>query len=330
MKELDRLSQLAQHGIEDDSVDEAVADVARRLRAGAANLLQKGKAALNRDTGGVDTDSASKHIGKEIESLANRYLSQANVAGRKVHGDLVRQNVPEEEFDDHMFDALLKQTQDLASKYRGGAAITATGDKAKHEIAVRESPHLVRPYKTPLVVFRVISPLPPANAAKGPYYNLSFDAGLDQRALNLQRMVEKGARPLHPTQVASDGHPDHPEDGVPAAPAPKAPAPKPAPKPAPEPSTPAPAPAVHPAPGTELEFPGSNKKFKLHWTDDAGKTADERVVKILTLLATGTKPADIPLADLRNARRAIGLVAHLELKGKPLVELTQLKTAAGH
>jgi LysM repeat protein len=77
-----------------------------------------------------------------------------------------------------------------------------------------------------------------------------------------------------------------------------------------------------PQPGQEIEMPGTNTKYKFtpQWLDDQGKPAPEAVVKVLSQLASGINKADLPLDDIRNARRSVGLVASKLNKGNALKE----------
>lgn len=256
MKELSRLKQLANQ--EPSQLDEGPVDWIRKTKAQVGSVVQKAKETLSREKGGKDTDTAAQSTGKEFESRANIYLSKANVAGRTLHANLIRQNRPPEEFDAEMFELLDKMAVELASKFRKGQSLDVEKDQEKGEVYIYEPASLVRRYRHPLATFKLISPLPEANAAKGPYFQLTFDSDLNQRTLNLQRLIDKGARPIHPEQVRQSGHPDHPElSGAPGA-AP-APAEKPAaPAPAAEkPAAPAAASATERKPAGETEKPAA-------------------------------------------------------------------------
>jgi hypothetical protein len=70
-------------------------------------------------------------------------------------------------------------------------------------------------------------------------------------------------------------------------------------------------------PGQEVEFPGTNYKFKYapSWMDAAGKPASEAAAKILNQLAAGKTGADLDRNEIRDARRSMGLPESRKSKG---------------
>ena len=281
-----------------DALDEGIADTARRLKAKAGEVVQGVKSALNRDTGGKDTDPAGATIAKEFDSIINSTLMKANTAGRAVHRDLVQRNVTPAEMTKGMLDNMLSHVATSVNKFRKGVAVKATVDNKKGTISIAENPSLVRPHPLPLVTLELINPLPPENEAKGPYYKVrGFAADLEQRVLNLQRLLDKGARPIHPEHVADAGHPEADTKPAPAADT------KPAPKPAPADTKPAPAADTKPEPSLhDVTFAGMQKLWKT-WTDSGKNASPEmrRFIKQMWLDAGGIKAESI----LRSAAEAI-------------------------
>lgn len=86
--------------------------------------------------------------------------------------------------------------------------------------------------------------------------------------------------------------------------------------------TPATVAPTGPQSGQEIEMPGTSNKYKYtpQWLDNQGKPAPEAVAKVLSQLSSGTSAADLPLDDIRNARRAVGLTASKINHGQALKE----------
>jgi hypothetical protein len=83
-----------------------------------------------------------------------------------------------------------------------------------------------------------------------------------------------------------------------------------------------PAEPAGPKPGMKLEMPGTNTEYTFtpQWLDSKGNSASEAVVKVLMQLASGTDKADINMADLKAARRSLGLMASKQHLGKAINE----------
>lgn len=191
----------------------AVADVARNLKAKVSSVAQKVKSAVTPSGSGGKAATSSfgaKQVKNEFETLCNLAISKANVEARSAHGNLSNQNVDPEELDEGMLDLLEKHVQAMAVKYRKGHALIVNRDTVttpprglyKNVVHLFESPTMVKQFPDALATFWLISPLNPAQAAKGPYFTVTFDADLDQRIVSLQRLLDSNTRRVHPHQAA--------------------------------------------------------------------------------------------------------------------------------
>lgn len=198
MKQLTRLSEIAQQGI-DEPLEEGIVDIARGVAKGAAAVLKgKGlrdaKKAFKKEqpVAKMETafetelkkalDSAHTSIGRQISALSATLPAATKVKKtmESIHGGLAT--------------ALALASKATIGEISGQLAVEKVGQDAYH---IYEHPGYVKKYPSPLAAVKITVDPKNVNPAE-PMWEVTYDTQLGQRLLHLDEVVASGARPVHP------------------------------------------------------------------------------------------------------------------------------------